>query len=534
MRCMKMKSKSSMNRFLVRNGHVSKITLIISLFTFEFSGFKQSQVKALLKEHPALRCTKKFDLEDVKESADFLLRENFTRNDIKERPLTLLINKLTIQNRKEIFQECSFNEPFQLLLYAKFVTILNKQVNILRAYNYFPQDIDMVERLCSFLDAPIDKSNFSNIDEIPLGSVREMIIGEYLKSRLALKQVDVNKIFEVYSRLKNKSLNNLVRNIDLLENNFKLSHEKIISNGFVLHAEPDNMLKILEIVPTIGDEPIRDIIMKRAKLLMTKAESMRKIIDEIVSFGIDEKGILRCLEILTLGPDTVFNRLAQLTAVKEFEVLKSNPRILRLIHYQRKAKSRLDYLKQLKINCISLHVLSSASTTFEKYAREGVDKSKGCDLVTYLAQFFTTKENDVRKVLLKNPHWCHVPSLKAKQCIEFLVYKNFTHQEIFENLLICLYPQPKIESKLNALIEWRKENTNVYGINLNKISNKQLLSLCLYFIEAEFHFSGDGIWDVTKPESKIDFTSQSLPELPTDLMKDYRYGKKSNVGVSSL
>lgn len=421
-----------------------------------------------------------------------------------------------------------------MMFYARFVAILNKRLSILRAYNYFPQDTDMIAQLCSHLDVQVDTSKFNKVDDVPLGSLRELIIGEYLRKRLEMNQMDVNKVFEVYSRLKNKSFNNLVRNIDILENTLELSRDKIISNGFVLHAEPDNILKMIEIVPTIGGEPIRDVIQKRPKLLMTKAESMRKIIDEIVSFGIDERGILKTLEILTLGPDTVFTRLAQLTAVKEFDVLKSNPRILRLIHYQKKAKSRLEYLKQLNVSCISLHVLSSASNTFERYAREGIDKSKGCDLVNYLSIHFKAKESDVRKILVKNPHWCHVASLRAKQCIEFLQYKKFTPQEIYDNLLIVLYPQMKIEAKLNALMEWRNDKTAVYGVKLDKISNNQLLSLCLYFIEAEFHFSGDGIWDISK-ESKMDYTiTNPMPELPTNLMKDYRFGKKSGASVNSM
>lgn len=483
-----------------------------------------------------MRCLHtKFDLEDVKDTASYLSNEQITPKDIKERPLTLLINTLTLQNRKEVYQECGFTEPYPLMFYDKFVTILNKKINILRAYNYFPHDLDIVERLCSRLDVPIDQLKFNKADEMPLASLRETIIGDYLKKRIDMPQQDLEKIFDVYSRLKNKSFSNLVRNIDILENNLKLSRDKIVSNGFVLHADPDNILKILELVPSIGDEPVREVIKKRPKILMTKAESMRKIIDEIISFGIDERGILKCLEILTLGPDTVFSRLAQLKTVKEFDVLRSNPRILRLIHYQKKAKTRLDYLKQLKISCVSLHILSSPSPTFEKYARDGVDKSKGCDLVNYLSKHFKAKESAVRNMLTRNPHWCHVSSLRAKQCIDFLIYQNFSEQEIFDNLLITLYPQSKVESKLNALLEWRKDNSHVYGVKLDKINNQQLLSLCLYFIEAEYHFSGDGIWDVSKTEPKNDCSATTqMPELPTDLLKDYRFGKKASVAAPQV
>lgn len=115
--------------------------------------------------------------------------------------------------------------------------------------------------------------------------------------------------------------------------------------------------------------------------------------------------ILKCLEVLTLGSDTVYERLTELTNIKEFNVLCSHPRILRLIHYQTKAKTRLDYLKQLKVKCASLHILSSSSDTFEKYARDGIDRTKGRDAVHYLAKVFKMEKDNVRTILSRHPNW---------------------------------------------------------------------------------------------------------------------------------
>lgn len=115
--------------------------------------------------------------------------------------------------------------------------------------------------------------------------------------------------------------------------------------------------------------------------------------------------ILKCSEVLTLGPETVYDRLAELTKVEEFDVLCSNPRILRLIFYQTKAKTRLDYLKQLKVKCASLHVLTSSSDCFEKYAREGVGHTKGRDAIHYLAKIFDMDTKDVRSILSRHPNW---------------------------------------------------------------------------------------------------------------------------------
>jgi len=70
--------------------------------------------------------------------------------------------------------------------------------------------------------------------------------------------------------------------------------------------------------------------------------------------------------VLTLGPETVLERLRDLQEIEEFQVLGTNPRVLRLVHYQNKARLRLDYLNQLRVRCASLHILSCGSEAFAK------------------------------------------------------------------------------------------------------------------------------------------------------------------------
>ena len=168
---------------------------------------------------------------------------------------------------------------------------------------------------------------------------------------------DINKVWKVYSRLRHRSLDSMVKVINVLLNDLGFTKERIIKNGFLLYASADNIQSIIGLVPTIANIPIKEFLLQRPKVAMQNAESIKKIIDYIKSFDIPEDRIVKCLEILTLGPETVLDRLLQLKKVKEFDVLCSHPRVLRLIHYQNKAKTRLEYLKQMKVKCASLHVL---------------------------------------------------------------------------------------------------------------------------------------------------------------------------------
>jgi hypothetical protein len=147
-----------------------------------------------------------------------------------------------------------------------------------------------------------------------------------------------------------------------------------------------------------------------------------------------------------------------------------------------------------------------------------------------MAKLFKKEREDVRKILSRHPNWCHVAVLSIKASLDYLVYKKFSHDEIGENMILLLYPVPRIEQKLAALTQWKNENDEnhmISGVALSAISKAKLLNLCLYFIESEFHFSGDGIWEMNRHDVKQhDVFPSTILEFPKTLTKIYRYGKK--------
>lgn len=77
---------------------------------------------------------------------------------------------------------------------------------------------------------------------------------------------------------------------------------------------------------------------------------------------------------------------------------------------------------------------------FFRFARDGSDRTKGRDVVVYLANVIHKPEHDVRNLLSRHPNWCHIPALQVKQCYEFLLAKKFTKTDIFHNMHLLLYP----------------------------------------------------------------------------------------------
>ena len=336
------------------------------------------------------------------------------------------------------FQECSFNE-MQMLFFVRYVSIMNKNVNILKAYKYIDYDVDVTKKLIASLS--INMMDSSGMGEnISLNEMRRRILNIYLKEKFNCTNEDITKLWKTYPRLKHKNFESIIAVVDILQNILHFNNERIINNAYLLYADPENIIAMLNEIKTIAGFDVREILMRRPKIMMSNCESIKKIIMHIKSFDIPEVAIGRCLEVLTLGSDTVFERLLDLKKISEFNVLCNHPRILRLIHYQNKARTRLDYLKQLKVKCVSLHVLSSSSDTFEKYAREGIDKTKGKDIVLYLSKIFRKDDCDVRNSLSRHPNWCHVPILTVKSSLDFLKYKKFELGDIYENIHVLLYP----------------------------------------------------------------------------------------------
>lgn len=299
----------------------------------------------------------------MEDTFEFLSERNFHKSVIGENPTILLTNKLTIQNRMKIFEECCFNE-LQLSYLVKYVSLLNKKVTILKAYNYIDTNQNVVVHLkdCLNLTESLKGINEDN----PLVDIRMIVLKCFLMNHLECQGHVIDKLLATYPRIKHKSFEHITGILQLLKNSLGFDSNRILRNGYLLHANPDNVKNILTNIPQIGGQSITELLYKRPKIMMSNWDSLEKIIKHVRNFDIPETAIIKCIDVLTLGADTVYERLNDLKKIDEFSVLCTHPRILRLVHYRNKALTRLNYLQQLRVKCVSLHVLAGSSNSFEK------------------------------------------------------------------------------------------------------------------------------------------------------------------------
>ncbi|EDV48637.1 transcription termination factor 5, mitochondrial [Drosophila erecta] len=479
---------------------------------------------AALEKHPELKTLKRKDLLN---SYDTLKSLDYSVDDIIAKPMIIYYGATTLVNRHSVLQECGFhNVTVQTL--AKYVTVVNKPIEVLKAHSYIHFDVKVVERLAGYfadIKLPVDLRELES-ETLTLKSLRQSLLNAYLRERLQMDDNDLQKLWRVYSRIRHKSFRALQDTIELLTKEFNFPAERLRKNSFLLYSEADNVRRILREVPTIDSQDIREIGFRRPKILMSTCDSLKQTLQHVHAFGISEDAVLRCLEVLTLGPDTVLERLKDLQEIEEFQVLGTNPRVLRLVHYQNKARLRLDYLNQLKVRCASLHILSCGSEAFAKFARDGSDRTKGRDIVFYLGNVLGKEVQVLRNLLSRHPNWCHIPLLHVKQCLEYLLSKKFKLDEIFLNIHLLLYPIKRIEEKMLLLQSPdAQEDLQLPVANFDSLSNNEILTLILYLIESEFHFTGDGIWTEQHTHHVENFNNL-LPDFPESLNKVYKYGVK--------
>ncbi|XP_017114021.1 transcription termination factor 5, mitochondrial [Drosophila elegans] len=477
-----------------------------------------------LEKHPELKTVKRKDLLN---SYDTLKDLKYSVDDILGRPMIIYYGATTLANRHSVLQECGFhNVTIQTL--AKYVTVVNKSIEVLKAQNYIPFDVKVAERLAGFftdINLPVDMRELDS-ESITLKGLRQSLLNAYLRERIQMDDNDLQKMWRVYSRVRHKSFRAVQDTVELLTKELNFTAERLKKNGFLLYSDADNVRRILREIPTIDSQDIREIGFRRPKILMSTCDSLKQTLQHVHAFGISEDAVLRCLEVLTLGPDTVLERLRDLQDIEEFQVLGTNPRVLRLVHYQNKARLRLDYLNQLRVRCASLHILSCGSEAFAKFARDGSDRTKGRDIVVYLGNVLSKDVQVLRNLLSRHPNWCHIPLLHVKQCLEYLLSKKFKLTEIFDNIHLLLYPIKRIEEKMLLLqLPDAQEELQLPVADFHSLSNNEILTLILYLIESEFHFTGDGIWTEQHTHHVENFNNL-LPDFPESLNKVYKYGVK--------
>ncbi|XP_052863857.1 transcription termination factor 5, mitochondrial [Anopheles cruzii] len=482
-------------------------------------GVPQSKVYKWLLQNRSLV---ELDRTETLKKVAFLKYVNVTMSEIFEKPKILQCHLITLENRTTILRECGVLEALNLNVVSSSLRLMRNSVARLKQFRLIPADLNMYDQMKRQFDLTVEPQ-FRWDDQSKVCDMRASFIDEFLFQRLGITETERQKLWTSYSKIKNKSFGHTQRVIDVLQHDYKFSRDRLLANMYLLHADPENLLRFPEHVTSVAGIEFKELALKYPKLVMINHVTFAKTIALLKEHNIPESELLKCLCVLTLSPNTIEQRIERLKSVKEFEVLGKHPRVLKLIHHQKKASIRLEYLQQLKVRCASLDVLSSHSGNFERYVRDGCDRTKGRDTAHFLKNMFGEPGTAALEQMKRHPNWFHVPIVQMKDTIEALLKQKFTTSDMLDNIHILLYPLGRIEEKLTVLDTDAKINEEL-GVDVGKANSSQKLALALYLIEMDFHFTGDGVWPEQMQQS--DSSSSITIELPKTLSTEYKFGKK--------
>ncbi|GLG95497.1 Uncharacterized protein GBIM_02445 [Gryllus bimaculatus] len=405
------------------------------------------------------------------------------------------VHPQTIEHHGLVLQESGFKKLTASLI-VNYVKVVKKNIHLLKIHKYIDPELSVIDSYMQHLrNPPLENLDLKNPDENTniLINVYSTVLKSFLAWRLNTTRSEIEQIWKTYPRIKHKSLKYICWALDILEHDLGFTLEKIRRHGYLIHSYPPNILDTLKRVPQLCGKDIKTVFHTHPKIIMS---STRNILATA-------QHLKRCYEVFTLGSASMQRRLQLLHTVPKLRPFAENPRVLQIVHYQRKVSARLDQLQELQRQCASLHLLTSNQAYFERFTREGVDRTRGFDVVTYLAQQLSSEELAIRDYLGRHPFWCSVSCDSVQNTLEFLLKDGFETKDILSNLHLVLYPRNKVECILKDLSSSEavtKALNIVSATNPQKVPvlcKKTELALCLYFLEQDHHFTGNGIWNTS-------------------------------------
>ncbi|XP_045760676.1 transcription termination factor 5, mitochondrial-like [Maniola jurtina] len=479
----------------------------------KYLNVNESKAQYLLLKHPVI---KKLDSTRLKNVIEILYELGFHTEVLLKEPSLCSILPVTLKFRFQVLQECGVDNISPSHLLSHLMIMKQKTIGELKNSKIISATVNVENRLASYMTqwpTSLTTLVYGDVNKMTLYTLRLKIIQRYLELILDLSQDEFDRGLQTYPTVKHRPLQAINKTLSILQGQILMTNDKIKSNFYLVHADPENLENIIYNLRTIGGIDIKEVIRMHPKLATKNCSSLLEIKKLLEEYGIGDEAQRRCFQIYTLSPSTIKDRLDKARSTPEFNAFYNHPRFLKMIHYNTKASERLMNLYNNNKKCLSLNILSGSSAHYNVFNRAQGDRlGKGKDLLFCISQSLDNlySMNDIGKVIKRHPFWQYIPLIQVKYVQEQL-RSEFTVSDIFENCTILLYPWNKIRHVLNLLNMKKSSGTEPLFnelLDLKAINKSQKLSLILYILERNHYFSGNGVWSEEKQKNIVDLTKE--------------------------
>lgn len=373
----------------------------------------------------------------------------------------------------------------------------------LKAGNLIPYKVNVPENLISYLSPKPTNFDISDLNDRHLWTYVHMsIVKRYLSMyvfcdfkvyttrliyviyfkkfaewRLNTTQDEIEKLYRIHKMIRGKSLVYLCENIALAED-LNFPPEKMLKFGYLLHNYPKYPKFVLENMPNLAGADMKKAMRTYPKLVTVSPKNYHIIYDflKVCNFSghfkkkdvyfilfqkenFPDETIRKSMNIFHVSPNTIKRRLKELQSTPEFRVYLHHPKILSLIVHHNRAKSRLSFLQEVKLNCASFYVLreyfillvnSSTITTvvvesdeniFNHYIKEGRDVNLRNEVLTFIQEKLNSKSDEIETNLKKHPFFVNVPLLQIEETYNYLSDRGYKNEDLEKVVQLLLYPK---------------------------------------------------------------------------------------------
>ncbi|CAH2263047.1 jg10837 [Pararge aegeria aegeria] len=479
----------------------------------KYLNVNETKAEYMLLKNPVLN---KLDTARIKNVIEVLYKHGFRREVLIEEPSLCSILPVTLNFRFQVLQECGVDNITASHLLSHLTIMKHKTIGELKDSKIIPTTVNVENRLASYMTqwpTSLTTLVYGDVNKMTLYALRLKILQRYLELVLDVSQNEFERGLQTYPTIKHRPLQAINKTLNILKGQILMKNEKIKSNFYLVHIDPENLENILYNLRSIGGIDIKEVIQRFPKLAIKNCTTMLEIKKLLEEYGIGNEAQKRCFEIYTLSPSTIKERLEKTKSIPEFNAFYNHPRFLKMIHYNTKAYKRLMNLYNNNKKCLSLNILSGSSSHYEVYERAPGDRlGKGKDLLFCISQSLGNlySINDIGKIIKRHPFWPYIPLVQVKY-VHNQLCSEFTANDIFENCTILLYPWNKIWHIINLLNTKNTtgtENLSHELLDMKLLNKSQKLSLILYTLERNHYFSGNGVWSEEKHKNIVDLSKE--------------------------
>ncbi|XP_043283970.1 transcription termination factor 5, mitochondrial isoform X2 [Venturia canescens] len=422
---------------------------------------------------------------------------NIDVSTLHKDPHILFLPRKTLENQVMLLQDLGVSRD-QPIIMPRFQPLMELRMQVFKGFMKIPTDYIVANNLLSLTKKPPKNVQPLQIpsEDLSVANYYNHYLQWYIQWKLNVPKNNENETKRIVDLLKNTSLSIMEQLFDIYHDEIGLTIQEIKEHQCMVNSSPSNLRLIIDEAEIFNGQIMKKLIKQSPKLCKMEYENVVKVVKLLERHDYAEIAIQRYPEILLIGASELAFKFQEFDNAPELRVLKNNILSMGLVlHQYNQCQLRLSYLRYMNIKYASVRVLSSSNNSFESFLSTGVDNTRAREICRSFRKVFNMSFREFMTNLRKHPYWNRIDLVSMHEATNFLLKKKYTTEEIFDNLPIILYPREKIAVTLKSMrnIIYRRKSKD--GVTRREyMTKKQILALCLYRMELEFHFSGDGVW----------------------------------------